>query len=524
MLSKIKTIDTTSFKFNVEKVNPLFSKSKIYVMYHGKNRNASNISKEAVESSLDTIFNTPIVGEFVERNGEGNFGGHGGKIEITDDDIKFVHTTKPIGVIPESAKISWEIVKDNKDIEREYLVIDGAYLWNRYSDEIDSLKEDNFGQSMEIEVFDGEWNEEENTYDIKDFAFSAFCILGIDKDGEGHVEPAFEDAKIITYSLDKESFKKEFTQMLSELKFILEKEDENTHEKEDEENMLEKLLEKYSLKMEDLTAKEFNFEEISKDELEAKIIEVFEIEVSTGDVVDDETVETEIETEVDTDIDTETEVEAEGEAVFENDEEKFIKSFELSHDDIRAHIYQKLDDYIEDNNLGNKWDFYIVSVYDDTFITKDDWGTNKKAYRISYTKTDDSVTLGEYVEVFEMYLTEEEKNSVETAKDNYELLVEENERLKAFETETNKTNHENQVSELFARFQLNEEDVKDIDIHEFSLSEIEEKCYAIIGRKLASKENFAKTNEEKSIRLLVNDEGNNEEDTPYGDLFDKYNK
>src|SRR5690606_33869991 len=52
-----------------------------------------------------------------------------------------------------------------------------------------------------------------------------------------------------------------------------------SYEKE-ENKMLKELLEKYSLTVEDLTAKGIKFDEISEDELEAKIIEVFEIDVN----------------------------------------------------------------------------------------------------------------------------------------------------------------------------------------------------------------------------------------------------
>ena len=213
------SIKYESRDFDITNKNPLFSEAKVYVMYHGENRNNTHISRENVDKALNSIYNIPIVGEFVESEEdmeENNFGSHGGKVVIDDNGIKYIHTTRPVGVVPESARVYWEVVKDEKDREREYLVVDGALVWNRYETEVNTLKSANFGQSMEIEVMDGQFDDEKGIFHINEFAFSAFCILGIDGRKNGKVEPAFEDSKIITYS--KEDIITEFKEMKDELK------------------------------------------------------------------------------------------------------------------------------------------------------------------------------------------------------------------------------------------------------------------------------------------------------------------
>ena len=279
-------IESSLIPFSMQPIpnNPLFSKSKIYVMYHGENRNGSNITKENVERNLATIKNIPIIGEF-DKNSD-NFKGHGGKLELSEDGIEFIHTTKPLGVVPESATTYWEIVKDKKGIEREYLVVDGAYMWNRYEKEVETLKEENFGQSMELEVFDGEWVQDDRIFDIKDFAFSALCILGIDRDGSGHVEPAFGDAKIITYS--KSELQDELSEMLKEFKYSLSN-DAELGSKEDNELNLEDLLKKYSITVEDLEEKSIKYSEMTIEELEQEIEKSF----SEEDASDEESKEDE---------------------------------------------------------------------------------------------------------------------------------------------------------------------------------------------------------------------------------------
>jgi hypothetical protein len=227
----------------VEKINPLFSKAKVRVLYVGLNRNNSYISKEAVEKAIPSLFNIPIVGEYLEE--KDNFGSHGGKLEISEDDIKYIQTTKPYGVVAESAEIYWETVEESDGTINEYLIVDGAYLWTGRYEELNNILEKQYGQSMEIEVQDGEFAvvDGHETFKIDNFLFSALCILGVDKDGEGHVEPCFESASITAYTLDKDEFKSQFSQMMEELKYSL-NEGGNSMPEENKENV-EQVEEKF---------------------------------------------------------------------------------------------------------------------------------------------------------------------------------------------------------------------------------------------------------------------------------------
>ncbi len=222
-----KNLRFNSTLTEVKKVNPLFSRGKAYILYEGINRNNSHLGRESIEKAIPSIYNIPIVGEYIEESD--NFGGHGGKIEITDTDIKFKVTTKPYGVIPESANIYWEDVTEKDGTVRSYLVADGIYLWSGRYEELNTLlEEEKYGQSMEIEVLNADFTtvDGQETFKIDEFIFSALCILGIDKGGnpDDHVEPAFESASISVYEFDKDSFKREFNQMLAELKFSLQEE------------------------------------------------------------------------------------------------------------------------------------------------------------------------------------------------------------------------------------------------------------------------------------------------------------
>lgn len=192
------SIDKESF----EVLNSEFTKAKAYILYYGENRNKSKMSKEAVESAMTSLYNIPIVAEWIEKKED--FGTHGGKIILSDEGIEYVQTTKPYGVVPESCNPRWEMVED-----KEYLVAD-IILWSGRYSELGKTIEEFSNQSMEINVVEGNWSEESDVYDIQKFEFSALCLLGQE------VEPCFENSKVISYSLDE--FKEEMNEMIKKYK------------------------------------------------------------------------------------------------------------------------------------------------------------------------------------------------------------------------------------------------------------------------------------------------------------------
>lgn len=193
-----------------EKFNSQFHMVKIYIAYPGKNRNGSIISKETFEKMIPSLYGIPVVGEW--KDDKEDFGTHGGKIEISDEGIQYIETTKPYGFVDSSATVQWESVVEEDGTEREYLTTT-AFLWtSRYPEALKVLENKN-NQSMELNVFDGRMSEDYPEYfEILDGEFSALCILG------ETVEGCFESAKISQFNLDEDTFKQEFTQMVAELK------------------------------------------------------------------------------------------------------------------------------------------------------------------------------------------------------------------------------------------------------------------------------------------------------------------
>jgi len=188
--------------------NASFHKVKIYVATYGFNANMSYISKETFEKMIPTIYGIPIIGDYHDDS----FHGHGGEIVINDDGIEYRDTTRAFGFIDSSAKVDWELVTEEDGTQKEYLTVDG-FLWTEKYPECLKALDGKHNQSMEMIVNAGRPHpEDENYFEILDGYFLALCILSPD------TLPAFPQARISQFNLDKDTFKAEFTQMVSELK------------------------------------------------------------------------------------------------------------------------------------------------------------------------------------------------------------------------------------------------------------------------------------------------------------------
>lgn len=226
----VETIDSPEF-INITPCNPMVSKCQIKVLYVGKNRNGSFISKETAKKMADTLPTCPIVGCYIEKKED--FGDHGEVITIEDDEIKFSCKTKPYGFVAPDAKVWFQKYTDTdefgNDVEHEYLMTEG-YLWTGQFEEAQSVIDNGKGQSMELDnnTLDGHWSRDTESglefFIINDAVFSKLCILGDD------VEPCFEGASVTApkeYSADNSysTFARTLFTMMNELKDIISNEE-----------------------------------------------------------------------------------------------------------------------------------------------------------------------------------------------------------------------------------------------------------------------------------------------------------
>jgi hypothetical protein len=223
----------------------------------------------------------------------------------------------------------------------------------------------------------------------------------------------------------------------------------------------------------------------------------------------------------------------------EKEPEKFIKSFELSHSDIRYALYQLLSSVeVEDN----EW-YFIDQVYDDRFEYVNWEGT--KIYRQDYKKDGDNVSFeGDRVELFQERLTKEEKEALDKMRSNYSLLEtkvnefeeykqnystpnSEVERLKTFESDTLAEQREEAEESLFSQFDeklkgLEEYETLKTKASEFTLEELEKECFVVLGKKNA---NFStKTSGKKDKVKIEFTKTKTESNDELSEVFDKYLK
>lgn len=184
--------------------NSSFDKGILRVAYVGDNRNGSSISKDVFESCIHTIYNCPVVCRY-DRDSD-TLGSHDVELVRCDDGLRMVNATHPVGVVPSEAKYYWEIVEEDDGNEHEYLCIE-VLLWKR-QEAYQKIKNDGVvDESMEITVKQGELVD--GVFVIKDFEFTAFCLLGT-------AQPCYESASLEVFASNE--FKSQFAEMMQELK------------------------------------------------------------------------------------------------------------------------------------------------------------------------------------------------------------------------------------------------------------------------------------------------------------------
>ena len=190
---------------NFEKVNEDFLKCTISVMSHEQIANGCKFRKDGIERAIPTLDYAPVIGYWKDDD----FNDHGIEYVMNNDGIEEVVRTVPFGVVIKGSERFENIVADNGETQ-EYLMAD-CYLWNRYEKAINKVKENRCNQSMEVNVVSADYTSD--YYDIKDFTFSALCILGEE------ILPAYNLAKIRTCAnFSDNKFENEYKEMLDVFK------------------------------------------------------------------------------------------------------------------------------------------------------------------------------------------------------------------------------------------------------------------------------------------------------------------
>lgn len=497
------------------------------------NINGSNISESVMTSALPSFSNRPILGYIHNVNGQDEFYSHN---MHEDKDGNIVYDEVPVGIVPESCNA--QLVYDEEK-GKTYCEVDG-YIFEEYSKAAEILqREGECSVSVELSIRSLSYNAKEKYLDIEDFFFSGVTILGKTPNGDT-VMPGMEKSniKLADFSEKNNSLFAKYENQLIEFQARLEKLEStcaNTYyskEGGNETNMFEKLLEKYGKTVEDIT---FDYAELSDEELEAKFAKMFEgAETGTDGSSDEPSTDGEGDGTADPEADANTDDNGEGSDDGNGDNsddgegneqfEKLVRTFEISHEDVRYALYSLLGSFEE---MDNEW-YWISNVYDSYFVYENWEGT--KIYRQDYSKDGDNVAFeNERVELFKELLTASEKAELDAMRSNYAALKEFKENVEKNELTAQKNELIN--SEKYAVIAEKNEEGKYTneafaklvsEMDNYSLAELETQIKVIHSDFMAENSNFSTKPESKmgSVKVFANPNKKAKPKKRYGNLFD----
>ena len=494
-------------------INSSFDTGVLRIAYTGANRNGSFISKETFERCIETLYNCPIVCHY-DRETD-TIGGHDMELVTNaDGDMRLVNMTIPIGVIPESSKYFWSVVEEEDGTEHEYLCAD-VLIWKR-QEAYKKIKEDGItAHSMELTVKDGEM--EGGLFVIKDFEFTAFCLLG-----DEH-EPCFESSALGLFSYDE--MKKQMAEMMSDLKneFSLvvppvgdnDKHPQN-HPMEGGEKVLNEklaLVAEYGLEVENL---EFSIEDLTLEELREKFEAMKPAEPAVDPVVDEPA-------------EPKADFALAGQIRDEIYNALSVEKIECCWGEMTRyhyvdHDHEALQVYCYDAEDWKLYGFSYSMNGDNVVIDFE----SKKRMKFAIVDFDEGEQPAPFAGVFEEITKQYTANDTQwsekyqTASDTITSMENELGTLRQFKTDTEAAAKAAAQEEVFAQFEdlvgVEEFDALREHCAEYELDALEEKCYAIRGRK-GTTAKF--TTESKPPKLKVDKTAPVSND-PYGGLFARY--
>lgn len=528
-MGKVISMTYTSSLTNLCEVNSSFDTGILRICYTGENRNGSSISKHAIERSLPTIYNCPIVCHYDRKTD--TLGGHDVEVVSSDDgSLRFVNLTQPVGVIPESAKVWFENYEEEDGTVHEYLYAE-VLIWKR-QEAYQKIKTDGVtAHSMELTVKDGQTVD--GVYHINDFEFSAFALIG--------VEPCFEGSALEMFSMNE--FKMQLSQMMQEIKENFSSintaqsavDDTNKNLTEGGEMGLEQKMElavKYGINIDSLS---FSIEDKTVEELE----QIF-TEMTSVDEHEDTGEQTEATTDTPSDSDG-------NDAPSDQEPNEGGEEFALT-SNVTEEIRRTLEGVTVTREWGECCRYWYVDCDLDTrevyYLDTDDWllygspysmdGDNitidyackkrKKYAIVDFEGGEQDSPIAQAFSMLEQKLAGhvELESKYQAASERIDALTSEVDTLRAFKASVEKSADDSARAELFKRFSnLNGieafENLKN-DNGQYDIESLEEKCYAILGRNSTTVKFDL---QEKPTKLKVESafEHTESANEPYGGIF-----
>ena len=466
-------------------------KVKIRVFHTLKNRNGSYVSVESAKDAMPTIKNRPILAAIHQLDdGEWDFETHNVEIvESEDGETDFEYIEKQIGSFSEEEPF----FEYDEEQDKTYVVAYG-YIPEEYTKAADILRKKNGTKnSVELSIDELAYNAKEKYLDLKKFYVMGSTFLGKKADGEEIGEGMLGSrADIVDFSEQNNSCcnnidESKLIETLEKLNTTLSNFNikENSKEGGTQVGKFEELLEKYGKTVDEI---EFEYEGISNEELEAKFAEAFEDDTP-------------------------------GSSSEEPKNEKFQKTFEISHEDIRCALYNLLAPFEEADNTY----YYISGVYDDHFAYENWAGT--QIYGQKYVKDGDNVAFdGERYTLHKELLTDSEYAELQSMRSNYSAIED---KLASYEAAELKTQKEAVFAKEAYEKYLETEEFTSLKekMDEYSVEELTEKAelaFAKCVQKLGfSIEEPKEKEKKKPARIGLPFNAPKKRNGRYGNIFSK---
>lgn len=512
----------------------------IDVMHTGANLNKTSFTKDAINKAVPTICNTPILGYVVDELDEEDkdFKGHEHELRITNKDVKYVYAGQAYGVIPESCNPRWIVKDDGTGIEREYLRVDGL-IWTKFSDPVDIFTRDGTkNHSVELTDMACGPADKNGNVPVRSFKFDGCCILSTT---DPSIKPAMTGS-CVTANFSVEDITAQIRDRLYEYQAIqqnytAQNDNPSDEEKGDTTPMNEN--EKNPAMTENAVAEGA----VENPEIETPAAE------NTATKTESEAAPAENAAPEEGAENATTEVPAENTAPAEEDEPAASSEFTLTANQLRDEVYNALLKV----QVPSRWDnecmipkYWLTDIQGSEVIVTDS-GTYQ-LMGIPYSMNGDNVVL-EYENI-------KRKKVIYEDWDNGDVMPG---LITMFSTLTDKlvelsdsfTKAANEVSEIKPKleaYQQAEADAKAAEMEakrnalfatfdeklgadaeyialkenkEISYSDLETKCYALVGRKSAEFSYVPNKNNKGTVRFGVGGTQNGS-DVAYGGLIEHY--
>ena len=504
-----------------------FLKIRCRVCHDEESPNKTYFTKATMEkANKESLEYIPILAHvYIDENGKPVVGSHDMHIEenkLVEGESKLIYDEAPIGMVPSLADNNCTIEEYNG---LNYTFVD-AYIWRDYANYAEDLVEnaEQYKMSMEIDFPDDalSYDATNERYNISSYRYRGITLLN-EALGTG-----MKDALVTTTNFSiNDDIKSKMIVLMDELqKCLREYDTNNSKEKGVEKHMnLDELLEKYSLTREEL---DFEIEGLSEEELDQALNDFAckkkkkcELDEHFNSLLAEYGVTAE---EVDFDYTDMTieELDAKFEEVFACKKKKKCEldylecSFRISHDDTRFALQNLLNAMCDESHF-----YYIESVFDKYFYYADYFSGD--AYKQAYKIRKDVVSFdGDPEPVYREFVTQSERDELETMRKNYAELV-------AFKANAEAAELKAKKDAIFARSEYSvladDEAFKTLvaDAEKFSIEEVEAKAKAIFADYVIKTGTFStKDDGEKKPKVLgFNFNKKETKSGPYGNLFKK---